>query len=73
MARHYGLGIGEDHGWLGHTGELPGYNTGAYYLPANKAVIVVMVNSDIPVGKTNPMPLIFKVLTKVVTPGNVPQ
>ena len=28
--RHYGLGIGEDHGWLGHTGELPGYNTGAY-------------------------------------------
>ena len=47
--------------------------TGAYYLPANKAVIVVMVNSDIPVGKTNPMPLIFKALTKVVTPGNVPQ
>lgn len=71
--RHYGLGIGEDHGWLGHTGELPGYNTGAYYLPANKAVIVVMVNSDIPVGKINPMPLIFKALTKVVTPGNVPQ
>ncbi len=70
--RRYGLGIGEDHGWLGHSGELPGYNTGAYYLPANKSVIVVMVNSHIPVGKTNPMPFIFKALTTVVTP-NVPQ
>ena len=49
-----------DHGWLGHTGELPGYNTAAYYLPEKKAVIVVMVNSDIPVGKANPAPAIFK-------------
>ena len=23
--RAYGIGIGIDHGWLGHTGELPGY------------------------------------------------
>ena len=29
----YGIGIGIDHGWLGHTGELPGYNCSAYYLP----------------------------------------
>ena len=71
--RHYGIGIGEDHGWLGHTGELPGYNTAAYYLPAKKAVIVVMVNSDIPVGKVNPAPAIFKALAAVVTPQNVPQ
>ena len=66
---HYGLGIGEDHGWLGHTGELPGYNTAAYYLPAKKAVIVVMVNSDIPVGKTNPAPAIFKAMAAVLTPA----
>ena len=71
--RHYGIGIGEDHGWLGHTGELPGYNTAAYYLPAKKAVIVVMVNSDIPVGKANPAPAIFKALTAVLTPQNVPE
>ena len=71
--RHYGLGIGEDHGWLGHTGELPGYNTAAYYLPAKKAVIVVEVNTDIPAGKANPAPTIMKALTAVITPGNVPQ
>jgi D-alanyl-D-alanine carboxypeptidase len=71
--RHYGIGIGEDNGWLGHTGELPGYNTAAYYLPAKKAIIVIEVNSDIPVGKDNPAPTIMKALTKVVTPGNVPE
>jgi D-alanyl-D-alanine carboxypeptidase len=69
----YGIGIGIDHGWLGHTGELPGYNCGAYYLPAKKAVIVVMVNTDIPAGKNNPAPTIMKALTQVLTPGNVPQ
>ena len=72
-SRHYGLGIGEDHGWLGHTGELPGYNTAAYYLPAKRAVVVVMVNSDIPVGKANPAPTIFKAIAALLTPQNVPE
>ena len=70
--RKYGLGIGSDNGWLGHTGELPGYNTGAYYLPEKDAVMVVMVNSDIPVNKDNPMPSIFKALAAVVTPDHIP-
>jgi CubicO group peptidase (beta-lactamase class C family) len=38
-----------------------------------KAVIVVMVNSDIPADKANPAPTIMKALAQVVTPGNVPQ
>jgi len=71
--RAYGIGIGIDHGWLGHTGELPGYNCSAYYLPSKQAVMVVMVNTDIPVDNSNPAPAIMKALTKVVTPGNVPQ
>ena len=71
--KHYGLGIGEANGWLGHTGELPGYNVAAYYLPAKKAVIVVMVNSDIAVGNDNPAPMIFKSLARLLTPENVPQ
>jgi len=71
--RAYGIGIGIDHGWLGHTGELPGYNCSANYLPEKKAVIVVLVNSDIPAGKNNPAPMIMKALAQVVTPGNVPQ
>ena len=71
--RAYGIGIGIDHGWLGHTGELPGYNCSAYYLPDKKAVIVVMVNSDIPAERANPAPTIMKALARVVTPGNVPE
>jgi len=71
--RAYGIGIGIDHGWLGHTGELPGYNCSAFYLPDKQAVIVVMVNTDIPVGKSNPAPTIMKALAQVVTPANVPQ
>jgi len=70
--RAYGLGIGTDNGWLGHTGELPGYNTAAFFLPEQDAVIVVMVNSDIPKDKLNPAPALFKALAEVVTPGNVP-
>jgi D-alanyl-D-alanine carboxypeptidase len=71
--RAYGIGIGIDHGWLGHTGELPGYNCSAFYLPDKKAVIVVMVNSDIPADRANPAPTIMKALAQVVTPGNVPE
>jgi D-alanyl-D-alanine carboxypeptidase len=71
--RAYGLGIGIDNGWLGHTGELPGYNTAGYYLPAKDAVFVVEVNSDIAgPDKANPAPAIFKSLTKILTPGNLP-
>jgi len=69
----YGIGIAINHGWLGHTGELPGYNCAAHYLPSKKAVIVVMVNTDIPVGKANPAPMIFKALATVLTPENVPE
>lgn len=50
--KKYGLGIGYDHGWLIHTGELPGYNSVVAYLPEEKAVFVCLVNSDVPVKKT---------------------
>jgi D-alanyl-D-alanine carboxypeptidase len=70
--KKYGLGIGSATGWLGHTGELPGYNTAGYYLPEKKATIVVFVNSDVTVVDKNPAPEIFKALARVVTPGNVP-
>ncbi len=32
--KKYGLGIGSGFGWLGHTGELPGYNVTMYTCPA---------------------------------------
>jgi D-alanyl-D-alanine carboxypeptidase len=72
----YGLGIGYYNGWLGHSGELPGYNTGIYYLPSKGAVLAVQTNSDIPLavpgGEVNPVPALFREIAKVVTPDNVP-
>jgi D-alanyl-D-alanine carboxypeptidase len=52
--RAYGLGLGREYGWVGHTGELPGYNTAVYYHPELDATVVVEVNSDIPSGDCPP-------------------
>jgi D-alanyl-D-alanine carboxypeptidase len=46
----YGLGLGNDHGWIGHNGQTPGYTTYLFYNPELDAVVVVEVNSDIPSG-----------------------
>jgi D-alanyl-D-alanine carboxypeptidase len=69
----YGLGIGYDNGWLGHTGALMGYTSSVYYLPVKDAIIVVLTNSDIPAGGDAPSVAIFKALARIVTPGNVPK
>jgi D-alanyl-D-alanine carboxypeptidase len=69
--KHYGLGMGEVNGWRGHTGELPGYNVAAYYLPDQKATVIVLVNSDIPLNKKNPAPILTEEITKIITPENV--
>jgi D-alanyl-D-alanine carboxypeptidase len=46
----YGIGLANDNGWIGHNGELPGYNTYLFYHPELDAVVAVEVNSDIPSG-----------------------
>ena len=46
----YGLGLGEDRGWVGHNGEIPGYNTYLFYHPDLDAVVAVEVNTDISSG-----------------------
>src|SRR5215212_3694278 len=46
----YGLGLENDHGWIGHNGEIPGYNTNLFYHPELDAVVAVEVNSDISSG-----------------------
>ena len=43
----YGLGLMKEHGWIGHSGVIPGYNTALYYNPDLDTVLVVEVNSDI--------------------------
>jgi D-alanyl-D-alanine carboxypeptidase len=61
-AKAYALGFGVFNGWIGHTGELPGFNTSIMVDPASGTTVVVMVNSDIPIGppgsEQNPAPTI---------------
>ena len=46
----YGYGNGCIAGWVGHTGDIEGYNTTVYHHTASDSTIVVLVNSDIPSG-----------------------
>ena len=71
--RAYLFALGNDNGWLAHDGDIPGYNTQVAYLPAEKATIVVMANSDVgdPSGRT-PAPIVYRALGRVVAPKNVP-
>ena len=68
----FGLGIGCSAGWYGYTGGITGYNTGAYYMPATGATIIVFVNSQ----QEKPFPgvanAIFRDIAKIITPNNVP-
>jgi len=67
----FGLGIGCSGGWYGYTGGIPGYNTGAYYFPAQGATIIAFVNSQ----QERPAPgvanAIFRDITQIVYPANV--
>ncbi len=68
--RSYGMGLVNTAGWLGHTGEIPGYNTVLNYDPASGTTIVVMVNSDILAGTRKaplaPAVVAFQGLAEVV-------
>ena len=74
--RSYGMGIVNTGGWLGHTGEIPGYNTVLNYRPDSHTTIAVMVNSDIALGPENapiaPAVAVFEGLAAVMTPGGPP-
>jgi len=70
--RPYLFCLGRDHGWLTHTGDIPGYNTTVAYLPKMKATIVVLANTDIEAEEALPTPKLFTALAEVISPGNVP-
>ncbi|MDQ1308108.1 MAG: D-alanyl-D-alanine carboxypeptidase [Actinomycetota bacterium] len=46
----YGLAAGCGNGWVGHMGELPGYNTALYYDTTTDTTVAVQTNSDIANG-----------------------
>ncbi|MET9606330.1 serine hydrolase domain-containing protein [Streptomyces sp. NPDC006512] len=70
----YGLGIAGVNGWLGHNGELPGYETVAAGLPGKDgkdgAVLVVLINSDVDRGGSLSTQ-IGRAVTQIVTPDHV--
>jgi D-alanyl-D-alanine carboxypeptidase len=63
----YGLALAKLQGFIGHTGELPGFNTDAWYLPALHATIVVIVNSSAPVQAQGPADHLTQQLAKIVS------
>ena len=67
----YGLGMFKVGGWIGHNGSLPGYQTLVVYLPARKATMVLLINSDIAYKGTPLSTLLGEAVTKVITPRNV--
>jgi D-alanyl-D-alanine carboxypeptidase len=68
---NFGLGIGCSNGWYGYTGGLPGYNTGAYYMPAKNITLIAFVNAQ----REQPFPgaanAIVRDITRIITPKNV--
>ncbi|MER6977314.1 serine hydrolase domain-containing protein [Streptomyces carpinensis] len=67
----YGLGIFDVHGWIGHNGSLPGYESLTVYLPSARATLVVLLNTDIDHKGSEPSTLFGEAITKIVTPGHV--
>lgn len=46
----YGIALGCIDGWVGHTGELPGYNTTVFHDTTSDSTVIVLANSDIASG-----------------------
>jgi D-alanyl-D-alanine carboxypeptidase len=46
----YGDALGCIGGWIGHTGEIPGYNTSVFYDTTTDTTVIVFANSDIMSG-----------------------
>ncbi|MFJ6630031.1 serine hydrolase domain-containing protein [Streptomyces sp. NPDC091376] len=67
----YGLGIMRVNDWIGHNGELPGYETLAVQLPSEDATLVVLINSDADHEGNSLSTLIGHAVTSVATPDHV--
>lgn len=66
----YGIGIGDRGGWWGHDGQIPGYTTVVFHHYDLDTTIIVLANSDIPVGGAKgpePAPAVAAGLQKLVT------
>lgn len=59
------------HGWIGHNGSLPGYESLTVYLPSARTSLVILLNTDIAHDGEEPSTLFGKAVTEVVSPDHV--
>jgi D-alanyl-D-alanine carboxypeptidase len=52
----YGIGIGDNNGWWGHEGQIPGYTSSLQHNYDTDTTIIVLTNSDIPLRQKNGEP-----------------
>lgn len=63
----YGLGLENQNGWIGHNGNLDGYQSYAYYLPSEDTTLIMLVNSNVQVlGVWN----FFTKIANIVSPAH---
>jgi D-alanyl-D-alanine carboxypeptidase len=55
----------------GHAGSLPGYQSLTVHLPAQKATMVILLNTDIPWNAANPSTLLGRAVTQVTSRAQV--
>ncbi|MEE1827852.1 serine hydrolase [Streptomyces sp. BE20] len=67
----YGLGIFYNHGWIGHNGSLPGYQSVVVYLPSAQTSLVVLLNTDVSFQGQEPSTLFAQAVTEIISPANV--
>jgi D-alanyl-D-alanine carboxypeptidase len=67
---HYTFGLEENSGWLGHNGEIPGFDTFAVYHPQLDATIVIVINTDKRVDGQPPINVLLRNLSGVFFPGH---
>jgi D-alanyl-D-alanine carboxypeptidase len=68
--RFYALGIFGIDGWIGHDGDIPGYNTYAMYNPELDATLVVTTNADAPYRDLAPAAALIRAVSDTLFPGH---
>jgi D-alanyl-D-alanine carboxypeptidase len=63
----YGLGLENQNGWIGHNGNIDGFQSYVYYLPPEDTTLVMLVNSNVqPLGVWN----FFTKIANIVSPAH---
>jgi D-alanyl-D-alanine carboxypeptidase len=67
----YGLALRDVNGWIGHTGDTPGYETLSIYLPAQRATVVVLISTGGNLPNGGPINQLGQTITRIITPRHV--